>query len=58
MLKLALVFLVIGVLAGILGFTTIAGASIWLAKVLAFVFLSVFVVLVLLGARVARRIPK
>lgn len=58
MLKLALVFLVVGVLAGILGFTTVAGASIWIAKVLAFVFLSLFVILVLLGARVARRITK
>ena len=39
MLHMALVFLVIGLIAALLGFTTIAGASIAIAKFLAGLFL-------------------
>jgi len=49
MLKLALTFLVIGLIAALFGFTTIAGASIAIAKFLAFLFLALFLVFVLLG---------
>jgi uncharacterized membrane protein YtjA (UPF0391 family) len=49
MLKLALTFLVIGLIAALFGFTTIAGASIAIAKLLAFLFLALFLVFVLLG---------
>ena len=49
MLQGALVFLVIGVLAALLGFTTIAGASFALAKVLAGIFLFMFAALVVLA---------
>ena len=49
MLKLAFTFLVIGLIAALLGFTTIAGASIAIAKFLAFLFLALFLVFVLLG---------
>ncbi|MGE5715385.1 MAG: DUF1328 domain-containing protein [Acidobacteriota bacterium] len=45
MLKAALTFLVIGLIAALLGFTTIAGASIAIAKFLAFLFLALFVIL-------------
>jgi len=42
MLKGALIFLVIGLVAALLGFTTIAGASFAIAKVLAGLFLFIF----------------
>jgi len=49
MLHWALVFLVLGLVAALFGFTGIAGASIGIAKVLFFVFLAIFVVMLLLG---------
>jgi uncharacterized membrane protein YtjA (UPF0391 family) len=49
MLKGALVFLVIGLLAALLGFTTIAGASFAIAKVLAGVFLLIFLVMLMMA---------
>ena len=42
MLHMALVFLVVGLIAALLGFTTIAGASIAIAKFLAGLFLVLF----------------
>jgi len=59
MLQLALVFLVVGLLAGVLGFTTIAGASFAIAKFLAGLFLVLFLVFLILaiaGVRKVRRI--
>jgi uncharacterized membrane protein YtjA (UPF0391 family) len=44
MLTWALIFLVVALIAGVLGFTTIAGASIALAKLLFLIFLVLFVV--------------
>ena len=44
MLGWALTFLVIALIAGVLGFTTVAGASIAIAKILFFVFLVLFIV--------------
>jgi uncharacterized membrane protein YtjA (UPF0391 family) len=44
MLGWALTFLVVALIAGVLGFTTIAGASIALAKILFMIFLVLFVV--------------
>lgn len=55
MLKWAFVFLVIGLIAALLGFTSIAGASIAIAKVLFFVFMVIFVVLLIAGLTAARR---
>ena len=60
MLKLALTFLVIGLIAALLGFTTIAGASIAIAKFFAVLFLlafAVFLVLGLLTGRAITRVP-
>jgi uncharacterized membrane protein YtjA (UPF0391 family) len=54
MLKWALIFLVIGLIAGVLGFTTIAGASIAIAKFIFFIFIAIFVVLLILGLTVYR----
>lgn len=56
MLKWAFVFLVIGLIAGLLGFTGVAGASIYIAKVLFFIFLVIFLVLLVLGLTAARRL--
>jgi uncharacterized membrane protein YtjA (UPF0391 family) len=53
---MALVFLVIGIIAALLGFTTIAGASIAIAKFLAGLFLLLFIVFLIIGLATARRI--
>jgi uncharacterized membrane protein YtjA (UPF0391 family) len=49
MLHYALVFLVLGLIAAILGFGGLAGTSIGIAKVLFFVFLVLFAVSLLVG---------
>lgn len=49
MLNLAILFLVIAVVAGVLGFTTIAGPAWAGAKILFFVFLIMFIVSAILG---------
>jgi len=53
---MALVFLVIGIIAALLGFTTIAGASMAIAKFLAGLFLLLFLVFLIIGLTAARRI--
>jgi len=56
MLHMALVFLVIGLIAALLGFTTIAGASFAIAKFLAGLFLVLFLIFLIVGLSAARRI--
>ena len=56
MLHMAAVFFVIGLIAALLGFTTIAGASIAVAKFLAGLFLLLFLVFLIIGMSAARRI--
>ena len=56
MLHMALVFLVIGILAALLGFTTIAGASFVVAKFLAGLFLLLFMIFLVVGLTAARKI--
>ena len=56
MLKLALIFLVVGVVAALFGFTTIAGASFAVAKFFAFLFLVLFMMFLILGLTAARKI--
>ena len=56
MLHMALVFLVVGIIAALLGFTTIAGASFAIAKFLAGLFLILFLVFLIIGLSAARRI--
>jgi uncharacterized membrane protein YtjA (UPF0391 family) len=48
MLGWALTFLVVALIAGVLGFTTVAGAAMGIAKILFFVFLVLFVVSLIL----------
>lgn len=49
MMELAIGALVIGLVASLLGFTSIAGASFAIAKVIAGIFLVLFVVLLVLA---------
>jgi uncharacterized membrane protein YtjA (UPF0391 family) len=56
MLHMALVFLVIGIIAALLGFTTIAGASFAVAKFLAGLFLVLFLVFLIIALTAARRV--
>jgi len=54
MLRWAFIFLVLGIIAALLGFTGIAGASIGIAKFLFFLFLAIFAVMLILGLTVYR----
>jgi uncharacterized membrane protein YtjA (UPF0391 family) len=56
MLYWAFVFLVIGVIAALFGFTGVAGAALGIAKFLAGLFVIVFLVLLILGLSAARRV--
>jgi uncharacterized membrane protein YtjA (UPF0391 family) len=56
MLRWAFIFLVVGLIAAVLGFTNVAGASIEIAKILFFVFMVIFVVLLVAGIAVGRRV--
>ena len=55
MIKWALVFLAIGIVAAVLGFTGIAGASFAIAKILAFIAIAIFVILVALGLTIFKK---
>ena len=52
MLSWSITFLVIALIAALLGFTTIAGTAIGLAKIVFFIFLVLFVLSLLMGRRV------
>ena len=56
MLKLALLFLAVGLVAALFGFTSVAGASFAIAKFLAFLFLVLFLIFLILGLTAARKI--
>ena len=56
MLKLALLFLVIGLVAALFGFTSIAGVSFAIAKFFAFLFLVLFLIFLILGLTAVRKI--
>ena len=58
MLQLALLFLVVGIIAGLLGFTSIAGASFAIAKLLAGLFLVLFVVFLILAIAGVRKVVR
>lgn len=49
MLRYALIFFVVGIVAALLGFTGIAGASFALAKVFALIFGLLFLLFLILG---------
>ena len=56
MLRWALIFLVVGLIAGVLGFTGIAGTSIAIAKTLFFIFMVIFLVLLVVGITAGRKL--
>jgi uncharacterized membrane protein YtjA (UPF0391 family) len=58
MLRWSLIFLVFGLIAAVLGFTTIAGTAIGIAKILFFVFAVLFVITLLIGLMATSRGPK
>jgi len=55
-LHMALVFLVIGIIAALLGFTTIAGASFAVAKFLAGLFLLLFLIFLVIAVTAAKKV--
>ena len=58
MLRWALIFLVLGLVAGALGFTGVAGTAVGIAEVLFFLFLAIFVVMLILGLTVYRGVSR
>jgi len=56
MLRWALTFLVLALIAGLLGFTGIAGDAMYIARVLFYVFIVVFLVSLIYGAVTGRGI--
>jgi uncharacterized membrane protein YtjA (UPF0391 family) len=54
MLKLALFFFIISIIAGLFGFTGISAAAAGIAKVLFFIFIIAFVVFLIFGLSWAR----
>jgi uncharacterized membrane protein YtjA (UPF0391 family) len=58
MLRWALIFLVFGLVAALLGFTSIAGTAIGIAKILFYIFLVLFLVALLIGLSAGNRINK
>ncbi|CAM3006261.1 DUF1328 domain-containing protein [Rariglobus hedericola] len=56
MLKWALIFFLIALVAGALGFTTIAGASIAIAKVLFFIFLALVIIFVVAAIFIGKKV--
>ncbi|MEN5427347.1 DUF1328 domain-containing protein [Stenotrophomonas pennii] len=56
MIKWAIIFAIIGLIAGALGFGGIAGASVGIAKFLFWAGIIIAVVLFLLGMTIARKV--
>lgn len=56
MLGWAITFLIISVLAGFLGFSEVAGAAAWIAKAIFGVFLFLFLLFLILGYTVYKKI--
>ena len=58
MLKWSVIFLIIAIIAAIFGFTNVAGASLMIAKILFFIFLALFIIMLVAGSVIASRIGK
>ncbi len=56
MLKLALIFLVVGLILGALGFGGIGGAFIGIAKILFFIMIALFVIFLILAVFVGKAV--
>jgi len=58
MLRWSLLFLLFGLIAGLLGFTTIAGTAIGIAKFLFFLFAALFLLTLVIGLLAANKLTK
>ncbi|MGE0776650.1 MAG: DUF1328 domain-containing protein [Sphingomonadaceae bacterium] len=58
MIKWAVIFLVLGLIAGALGFGGVGGAFIGIAKFLFFVGIALFVIFLVLGIMAGRKLLK
>jgi uncharacterized membrane protein YtjA (UPF0391 family) len=56
LLKWALIFFLISIVAAVFGFTGISVASADVARILFYIFVVIFVVLLILGLTIARRV--
>jgi uncharacterized membrane protein YtjA (UPF0391 family) len=56
MLRTAFFFLLLAVVAGALGFTMISGAAATIAKILFFIFLATWIILMALGISALKRL--
>lgn len=56
LLKWALIFFLISIVAAVFGFTGISVASADVARILFYIFLVIFLVLLVLGLTIARRV--
>jgi uncharacterized membrane protein YtjA (UPF0391 family) len=56
LLKWALIFFLISIVAAVFGFTGISMATADIARILFYIFLVIFVVLLILGLTIARRV--
>lgn len=56
MLKWAIIFLVAGLVLGVLGFGGIGGAFVGIAKILFFIAIAIFVLFLVLGVAAGRKV--
>ena len=56
MLKAAIIFLVLGLILGAMGFGGIGGAFVGIAKILFFIAIAVFVIFLVLGLMAGRKV--
>jgi uncharacterized membrane protein YtjA (UPF0391 family) len=56
MLKAAIIFLVLGLILGAMGFGGVGGAFVGIAKILFFIAIAVFVILLVLGVLGAKKV--
>lgn len=56
MLKWALIFLLLGLILGAMGFGGVGGAFVGIAKVLFFIAIAIFVVLLILGLVAGKKV--
>ena len=56
MLRWALIFAIIAIIAGLLGFTGVAAGAAVLAKTIFYIFLGLVVVFIILGVTVAKKL--
>ncbi len=56
MLKWAVIFLVVGLILGAMGFGGVGGAFVGIAKILFFVAIAIFVIFLVLGIMAAKKV--